>query len=74
MSQPCFVKTDLTAKNKFPMPFLVDLDDAARIIDAALHERARTVRFPSALVALMAAGKALPSFLRDAVVAKNLPK
>jgi short-subunit dehydrogenase len=68
---PGFVKTDLTAKNKFPMPFLLELDEAAAIIDRALVERARFVRFPAGLAALATLGRALPRSLRDAVVARS---
>lgn len=67
---PGFVKTDLTAKNKFPMPFLVEADEAARIMDDGLKRRARWIRFPLGTVALITAGKLLPSSLKDAVVGR----
>jgi short-subunit dehydrogenase len=71
---PGFVKTDMTAKNKFPMPFLVELEEAARIIDSGLAERARTIRFPLGIVAAMALGKLATPAMRGRLVARSLPK
>ena len=65
---PGFIKTDLTAKNKFPMPFLVECDDAAQIIDDGLARRATHVRFPLGLVGLMGIGKLVPRALKNAAV------
>lgn len=70
---PGFVKTPLTAKNKFPMPFLVELEDAAKIIDRAIEKKKRVVRFPAPLSAAIAGGSLLPSGWRDALVNKNRP-
>jgi short-subunit dehydrogenase len=71
---PGFVKTDLTAKNKFPMPFLLDVDEAAKIVDDGLAERARYIRFPAALAMASTFGRMLPSSVRDAIIARNSPK
>lgn len=71
---PGFVKSDLTAKNKFPMPFLLELEEAATIIDDGIARRARLVRFPLGLVALMGVGNAVPKAWKNAVVARNLPR
>ncbi|NUO47392.1 MAG: SDR family NAD(P)-dependent oxidoreductase [Polyangiaceae bacterium] len=70
---PGFVKTPLTAKNKFPMPFLVELEDAARIIDRAIEKKKRVVRFPAPLSAAISGGSLLPAVWRDALVNKNRP-
>ncbi len=70
---PGFVKTDLTAKNKFPMPFVLEADEAARIMDDGIARRAKTVRFPLGLVALMGVGKAAPKAWKNAVVSRSLP-
>lgn len=43
---PGFVRTPLTAKNEFPMPFLVDGDEAARVIAAGLTRGDFKLRFP----------------------------
>lgn len=71
---PGFVKTDLTAKNKFPMPFLVESDDAAQIIDDGLQRRATHVRFPLGIVGLMGVGKMVPRSLKNAVVSRSAKK
>lgn len=70
---PGFVKSELTAKNKFPMPFLLETDEAARLIDEGIQRRARLVRFPLGLVGLIGLGKALPGFVKDAVVSGKGP-
>lgn len=69
---PGFIKTDLTAKNKFPMPFLVEADEAARIIDEGLMRRATHVRFPLGIVGLMGVGKLAPRALKNAVVSRSV--
>ena len=44
---PGFVKTPLTDKNQFPMPFLMDVDKAARAIRKGLQRKAFEIRFPT---------------------------
>jgi short-subunit dehydrogenase len=68
---PGFVKSELTAKNRFPMPFLLETDEAARVIDAAIARRARRVRFPLGLVALSTLGKVVPAGLKTAIIARS---
>jgi short-subunit dehydrogenase len=70
---PGFVKTPLTDKNAFPMPFLVDVDDAARIIDRAILRRARMCRFPLPLASASTAGRWMPRAVRDFIVNKQKP-
>ena len=43
---PGFVRTPLTASNKFPMPFLMEPDAAARRIADGLERRGFEIRFP----------------------------
>ena len=71
---PGFIKTDLTAKNKFPMPFLLEPDEAARIIDRGLAARAQFVRFPLGLLGLIGLGKVVPRSVKNAVVSRNAPR
>jgi short-subunit dehydrogenase len=47
---PGFVKTELTAKNKFPMPFLMELDEAGDAMMKGLKTRKFEVTFPWQLV------------------------
>ncbi|HTO97710.1 MAG TPA: SDR family NAD(P)-dependent oxidoreductase [Myxococcales bacterium] len=49
---PGFVKTELTAKNKFPMPFLMDLDQAVRVMAKGIARGAKTIAYPLPMVAL----------------------
>ena len=43
---PGFVRTPLTDKNKFPMPFLMEVDDAVRAMIVGLERRRAEVTFP----------------------------
>ena len=71
--RPGFVKTPLTDKNSFEMPFIVELDRAAHIIDSGLRRKKRTLRFPFPLAFGIAAGNALPTGLRNAVIRSKRP-
>ena len=61
---PGFVKTPLTAKNKFPMPFLIDVDEAARIIIKKLKTKDFEIIFPWKMAFYIKLLHALPNFLR----------
>ena len=57
---PGFVRTDLTAGNSFPMPFIIDPDQAAESICNGL-ERGRTeIVFPLQMALLMKAARLVP--------------
>ncbi len=43
---PGFVKTELTAKNKYPMPFLMELEPAIRTITRGIQRGAPVIAFP----------------------------
>lgn len=57
---PGFVRTGMTAKNKFPMPFLMELPDAVRVMARGLSRGAKTIYFPLPMAALTRALGALP--------------
>ena len=65
---PGFVRTFLTAENDFPMPFLIEPDDAAARILAAVRRRTREVTFPLGMAVLMGAVRLLPNPLFDLVM------
>jgi short-subunit dehydrogenase len=62
---PGFVKTGMTANNKFPMPFLMDLDEAVRVMAKGLERGAPTIAYPLAMVALTRTLGAIPRGLYE---------
>src|ERR1700760_3133377 len=71
---PGFVRTDLTAGNRFPMPFIIDADQAARsICDGLERERAEVV-FPARLALLVKAAPLAPAGPRPAHPALGTPR
>jgi short-subunit dehydrogenase len=68
---PGFVKTEMTAKNKHPMPFLMELDDAAREMHAAIRDRVTHCAFPWQLATLVRAGRLLPDAVYDRMLKKQ---
>ncbi|MCP5153207.1 MAG: SDR family NAD(P)-dependent oxidoreductase [Ectothiorhodospiraceae bacterium] len=57
---PGFVRTPLTAKNRFTMPFLLEPEDAAATILARLEHRGFEIAFPRRLVAVLKLLRSLP--------------
>ena len=57
---PGFVRTDLTAKNTFPMPFMIDADAAARSICNGLERGQMEIVFPLPMAVLMKIARLLP--------------
>lgn len=57
---PGFVDTAMTAKNRFPMPFMIGADDAARRIIAGLSRRRFEIVFPWQMLIAMKLLRALP--------------
>ena len=62
---PGFVKTPMTAVNKFPMPFLMEADRAAAIIRRGLARRKARIAFPRRLYAMTWLLAALPPSITD---------
>ncbi len=56
---PGFVKTEMTANNKGPMPFVVELDKAVRVILRAIDHQVGERAFPWPLVAAIKTTKLL---------------
>jgi len=57
---PGFVKTELTAKNKFPMPFLMELSEAVRVMARGIDRGKATIAYPLPMVAFTRGLHALP--------------
>ena len=62
---PGFVKTPLTDRNDFPMPFLVSLEDAADRIVKGLKKGKREIAFPKRFTWSLKLLSALPQSLID---------
>ncbi|HBD12326.1 MAG TPA: short-chain dehydrogenase [Porticoccaceae bacterium] len=58
---PGFVKTPLTDRNDFPMPFLVSPEEAARVMVDGIAQRRAEIHFPRRLSALIALAGRLPA-------------
>lgn len=69
---PGFVKSRITARNRFPMPFLMEADAAAGLIVKGLAADRGLIRFPWPLVWIMVAVVHLPRWLL-AGVSRALP-
>lgn len=67
---PGFVKTDMTAKNNFKMPFLMEPNDAADVILRGIEDGAREVNFPLPMSGLMRVAKWMPNAVYDRVMGK----
>ncbi|MDD9908066.1 MAG: SDR family NAD(P)-dependent oxidoreductase [Ahrensia sp.] len=64
---PGFVKTDMTASNKFPMPFLMEVEDAAHKMVEGLKRKKFEVAFPWQLVTILKVLNLLPYWLYFAI-------
>jgi short-subunit dehydrogenase len=60
---PGFVRTAMTARVKEKMPFIMDADRAAGIIDRGIQRRARMIRFPFVTGALARLVSSLPAWI-----------
>lgn len=67
---PGFVKTELTDRNRFPMPFLMDLDDAADALVAGLKRPRFEIAFPRLFAFMLKRLRAMPYGLYFALVAR----
>ena len=57
---PGFVKTPLTDRNEFPMPFLMESDEAARRIADGLERRKFEITFPRRFAWMLKVARCLP--------------
>jgi len=75
MVAPGFFKSELTAKNEFPMPFLMEVDDAARrTIDGLLGSDRFEIAFPRRLAWPMKLMRMLPYPLFFWITDRMMPK
>lgn len=62
---PGFIATPMTEKNRFKMPFLMQADDAARVIVNGLEHGKRVVEFPRPMSVMMRVMRHVPDVLYD---------
>ncbi len=65
---PGFVKTAMTESNKFPMPFLMELEDGVRHIQLAIDRKLTHYAFPWQLATAVRLGRLLPNSLYDKIL------
>ena len=68
--RPGFVKTPLTDKNKYDMPFIMSAEKAAKIILKGIIKEKRLVQFPFGMVAITRLIGALPGSLYEFLAKK----
>jgi len=66
---PGFIITPMTEKNRFRMPFLMKVDDAARVIADGLDRGKRVVEFPRPMSMLMRFARVIPDAIWDRATA-----
>jgi short-subunit dehydrogenase len=71
--KPGFVKTPMTDKNEFQMPFLMDVDKAAKIILNGIKKEKGIIQFPLPIVIGSKIIKYMPDWLFDFLMSKKLP-
>ena len=72
--KPGYVKTPMTDKNEFPMPFLMDASKAAKIILNGIKKEKKIIQFPLPIVWGAKFIKLLPNFLFDYFTLQHLKK
>jgi NAD(P)-dependent dehydrogenase (short-subunit alcohol dehydrogenase family) len=71
---PGFLRTPLTDKNSFPMPFLMDVEDAAEAFYRGLRSQRFEIVFPRRFGYLMKVLRYLPTPIAFAVTRRLVPK
>jgi len=71
---PGFVRTDLTASNAFPMPFIIEPDSAGRAICDGLERERAEIVFPVRMAILMKAARLVPVGLWSSLWSRVSPK
>jgi short-subunit dehydrogenase len=69
--KPGFVETPMTAKNKFPMPFLMSAEKAAKIIIKGIKKEKRIIQFPLPTVFGAKLMRIVPEFIFEYISMKK---
>lgn len=67
---PGFVRTPMTEDNEFPMPFIIEPDEAAREIADGLERGKAEIVFPLPMAVLMKTARALPTSIWSLIAAR----
>lgn len=67
---PGFVRTEMTEANEFPMPFIIDAEQAARTIADGLERRRTEIVFPLAMAVTMKLARLVPVRLWGALTSR----
>lgn len=68
---PGFIKTPLTAGRQAQLPWLMEVDDAAKKILSAVEARKKSYAFPWQLATIVRAGLLMPNFMYDWISRRN---
>ena len=68
---PGFIKTPLTAGRHADMPFLMELDDAVKLIVRAIEKKKKSYAFPWQLASIVRLGIVMPIFMYDWIARRN---
>ena len=68
---PGFVDTEMTQKNKFKMPFLMNADRAAKVIIDGIERGAPVVEFPRVMSMLTRAARHMPNAIYDGILVRS---
>ncbi len=72
--KPGFVRTPMTDKNEFKMPFLMDVDEAAKIIIKGIEKEKSVIQFPFLTALGSKILSILPNTIYDFLLSLPLPK
>ncbi len=70
---PGYIKTPLTARNRYPMPFLLDTDEGVQRVYQAIRKKKKNYSFPWPLFFLLKLSQWLPSGVYDFFMSGKRP-
>ena len=68
---PGFIRTPLTAGRQAKLPWLLEVEDAAKKIVRAIEARKKSYAFPWPLAMIVRAGMIMPTFMYDRIATRN---
>ena len=68
---PGFVRTEMTSANQFPMPFIIEADEAGRTIADGLERGNENIVFPRRMAVAMGVARLVPGRLWTAITTRG---